>query len=174
MFIFSTFSKKIKHFKNFSRLCSFFQISFGGTYSHIFLCSFFRAHGSHAPMFFFLTKSASHYLTAFCCWSIAAAAAASTHVFARFYVVCFERLHRARNLCSRGPRGLKFFMHSHPLMGGRPPKFQQKIRRKKIFFCLISPTHYPAHNSCSKGPRGLKFVMRIDHPHVGPTTTFLF
>ena len=79
-----------------------------------------------------------------------------------------------RNLCSRGPRGLKFFMHSHPLMGGRPPKFQQKIRRKKNFFRLISPTHYPAHNSCSKGPRGLKFVMRIDHPHVGPTTTFLF
>ena len=45
----------------------------------------------------------------------------------------------ARNLCSRGPRGLKFFMHSHPLMGGRPPKFQKKIRRKNFFFVLLVP-----------------------------------
>ena len=80
-----------------------------------------------------------------------------------------------RNLCSRGPRGLKFFMHSHPLMGGRPPKFQQKIRRKKFFFFrLISPTHFPAYNSCSTCTRCLKFVMRIDSPHAGPTITFLF
>ena len=77
-----------------------------------------------------------------------------------------------RNFCSRGPRGLKFFMHSHPLMGGRPPKFKKKST--KFFFCLISPTHFPAYNSCSRGTRGLKFVMRIDPPHAGPTTTFLF
>ena len=80
----------------------------------------------------------------------------------------------ARNLCSRGPRGLKFFMHSHPLMGGRPPKFQKKNSTKKFFFRLISPTYYPAHNSCSTCTRGLKFVMRNDPPHVGPTTTFSF
>ena len=73
----------------------------------------------------------------------------------------------ARNLCSRGPRGLKFFMHSHPLMGGRPPKFQKKIRRKKFFLCLISPTHFLACNSCSTCTRGLKFVMRIDPPSCG-------
>ena len=78
------------------------------------------------------------------------------------------------NFCSMGPRGLKFFMHSNPLMGGSEPKFQKKIRRKKFFFRLISPTHYPVRNSCSNGPRGLKFVMRIDPPLAGPTTTFLF
>ena len=88
----------------------------------------------------------------------------------RFYAACFGQL--PRNLCSRGPRGLKFFMHSHPLMGGRQPKFQQKNLR--IFFCLISPTYFAAYNSCSKGPTGLKFVMRSDPPHAGPTTTFLF
>ena len=51
------------------------------------------------------------------------------------YTSCSRaRLHRSRNVCSRGLRGLNFFMHSHPLMGGRPPKFQKKIRR---FFVLL-------------------------------------
>ena len=51
----------------------------------------------------------------------------------------FRATSGGRNFCSRGPRGLKFFMHSHPLMGGRLPKFQKKIRRKKIFFVLLVP-----------------------------------
>ena len=40
-------------------------------------------------------------------------------------------------------------------------------------FLLIPLTAQP-YNCCSKGSRGLKFVMRIDSPHAGPITTFLF
>ena len=42
---------------------------------------------------------------------------------------------------------------------------------KKI---LLIPLTAQPYNFCSKSPRGLKFVMRIDPPHAGPTTTFLF
>ena len=84
----------------------------------------------------------------------------------------FQPTSKARSLCSRGPRDLKCFMHSHPLMVVDNQNFTQKIRRKKNVFCLISPTHYPAYNSCSKSPRGLKFVMRIDPPHADENCSF--
>ena len=85
--------------------------------------------------FFFLTKSVRHA-------SHRTAAAAGIFI-PPFLRGVFERIPGGRNLCSRGPRGLKFFMHSHPLMGGRPPKFQKKYAN---FFDirLINPTHCPA------------------------------
>ena len=70
------------------------------------------------------------------------------------------------------------------LMRDRLPHFCFKIRsklfvfstfsKKSILKILLIPLTAQRYNFCSKGPRGLKFVMRIDHPHVGPTTTFLF
>ena len=90
--------------------------------------------------------------------------------------IAFRATSWTRNLSSRGLRWLKFVMHSHPLMGGRPPKFHKKIDEKNVsyFLCLISPTHFPAYNSCSTCTKGLKFVMRIDRPHAGSTITFCF
>ena len=85
----------------------------------------------------------------------------------------FRATSGSRNFCSRGPRGLKFFCIVTPSWGADHINFK-KNRRKKNFSCLISPTYFAAHNSCSKGHRGLKFVMRIDPPHAGPITTFLF
>ena len=67
--------------------------------------------------------------------------------------------------------GWNFLCKFTPSWGADNQNFREKFDEKN---CRISPTHYPAHNSCSKGPRGLKFVMRIDPPHAGPTTTFLF
>ena len=87
----------------------------------------------------------------------------------------FERLPGGRNLCSKGPRGLKFVMHIvTPSWGADHQNFNKNFDEKKNIFCLISPTHFPAYNSCSTCTRGLKFVMRIDPPHAGPTTSFLF
>ena len=87
--------------------------------------------------------------------------------------VCFGRLHGYRNFCSRCPRGLNFFMHSHPPHGGQTTKISKKNSTIFFSFCLISPTHFPTYNSCSTCTRGLKFVMRIDPPHAEPTTTCL-
>ena len=52
-------------------------------------------------------------------------------------------------------------------MGGRPPK---------LFFVLLVPLTigWLDYNYCSKSLRGLECVMRIDPPHAGATTTFLF
>ena len=45
------------------------------------------------------------------------------------------------NFCSKAPRGLEFFMHSHPSWGAGHQNYKQKF---DDFFSLISPTHYPA------------------------------
>ena len=111
------------------------QISFGSTYSHI---SSVRSSVRMGPMrlcFFFvlLTKICpSHF-------DFSQLLAVDCSCIPPLLPGVFRVTSRSRNLCSRGPRGLKFFMHSHPLMGGRPPKFQQKIRRKIFFLVLLVP-----------------------------------
>ena len=52
--------------------------------------------------------------------------------------------------------------------------FFNVFKQKSISKILLIPLTAQRYNFCSKGPRGLKFVMRIDQPHAGPITTFLF
>ena len=95
---------------------------------------------------------------------------------------------RARNFCSKGPRGSEICYAYWPPSPGTDyhvfvskflsdfffGSFFQLFQKKIIKKILFSPTYYPfLITSCSKGPSGLKFVMRIDHPHAGPTITFL-
>ena len=165
---FQLFQKKIKHFKKFSRLCSNFVWGYLQSYFFLFVlpCAWVPC----AYVFFWRTKICPSHS------GIRQAIHLQLQVmtFRRFYVVCFERLHIPVTCVLGVLEGWNFLCIVTPSWGADHQNFNKKFDEKKFFFCLISPTHFPAYNSCSKGPRCLKFVMRIDSPHAGPTTTFLF
>ena len=84
----------------------------------------------------------------------------------------FGRLHRPVTCVPGVLESWNFLCIVTPSWGADPLNFKKQF--DDFFFCLISPTYFPAYNSCSTCTRGLKFVMLIDPPHARPTTTFLF
>ena len=76
------------------------------------------------------------------------------------------------NLCSKGPRGLKFVTDIGPPHAGSTTTFSFKIRQNFSFCKFECPSS--AYVPMCADPRGLKSVFRIRHPHVGPTSTFVF
>ena len=125
-FFFNFFKNKLNIFKNFPDSARFSRFRLGVPTVIFFFCSFFRAHGSHAPMFFFnITKHRQAFLAL---WLVEKRPASCR---AALIVPPCSKGHIS---CYRGPRGLIFFLPIRPLMGGSQRSSQKKeFDEKKCF-----------------------------------------